>query len=337
MQPTRGYQDAEVKSLRRKLFIHVGPPKTGSSAVQHILRNHDNTVVVYPKVGLWKDGSHHNLVFNFYQDFRRAEVVQCSIQELFKKIDAETCQSNLDVVISSEALANRDIDLFINALISSLGKTAWAPEIIFVCREHFERASSLYNQLVKDAHSMERRSPDDYLRQHAKGLCYASVLNDLKKSAFPLSVLNYHPAVDFVPRFMTHIGFTDSFLYKNERRNVSLSIKGLIATLAANMAAKTMDDRHRYFAALRRMRGFFASSQSIFQREAAIDADSLFREDRAFLLYEFGVTLAAPNLHECQCQFFLNHQQLKEIIVATQELGLEGEAIANVAHTFLKT
>ena len=52
--------------MPRTLYLHVGPRKTGTSALQHILRNHDNSIVVYPKVGLWGDGSHHGLVFRFF-------------------------------------------------------------------------------------------------------------------------------------------------------------------------------------------------------------------------------------------------------------------------------
>jgi hypothetical protein len=69
-----------------KVFIHVGPPKTGTSAVQHVMRTHDNSQVLYPKVGLWADGSHHNLAFNFYQDFQRPEAVRSDIVAMFALI-----------------------------------------------------------------------------------------------------------------------------------------------------------------------------------------------------------------------------------------------------------
>jgi hypothetical protein len=47
-------------------------PKTGTSAIQYVLQEHDNSVVIYPKGGLWAGGSQRNLIFNFHRDVPRA-------------------------------------------------------------------------------------------------------------------------------------------------------------------------------------------------------------------------------------------------------------------------
>lgn len=59
----------------RRLLIHVGPPKTGTSAVQHYLRSEATPGLIYPEAGRWADGAHHNLVFNFFEDRSCPEVV----------------------------------------------------------------------------------------------------------------------------------------------------------------------------------------------------------------------------------------------------------------------
>jgi hypothetical protein len=105
------------------LFIHVGPPKTGTSAIQHLLRSHDDSVVIYPKTALWADGSHHNLAFNFYADFRWPEVVRIDTEAVFDQIAAQAHGTGRNIVISSERLLSTDIGRFITALRSRLDKT----------------------------------------------------------------------------------------------------------------------------------------------------------------------------------------------------------------------
>lgn len=36
------------------------------TAVQQLFRNRPELGVIYPRVGLWVDGAHHNLTFNFF-------------------------------------------------------------------------------------------------------------------------------------------------------------------------------------------------------------------------------------------------------------------------------
>jgi hypothetical protein len=153
----------------RTLFIHVGPAKTGTSAIQDVLRKHDNSAVIYPKVGLWADGSHHNLILNFYEDYARPEVVRENIDGLLDRIGAEAGTSHRNVVISSEILGGRQRPgKFIRALAARLGPD-FEVEIVAGIREHFERAASVYNQRVKDAVTRETCDPDEFLVERARG------------------------------------------------------------------------------------------------------------------------------------------------------------------------
>src|SRR5262249_25017319 len=128
-------------SLTRTLFFHVGPAKTGTSAVQHFLRRHDNSTVIYPKVGLWDDGSHHNLILNYFSEYTRPEVVREDAAGLLARIGEEARRSNRDIVISSEILAGRkDVTGLTAALEQEIGEPLRV-EIVAVVREHFERAA----------------------------------------------------------------------------------------------------------------------------------------------------------------------------------------------------
>lgn len=319
----------------RRLFIHVGPAKTGTSAVQHVLRQHDNSRIIYPKIGLWADGSHHNLVFNFYGNFSRPEIIRADVGEMFDQIGGEARASDRDVLISSEGLIGRDVGALIRALLPHLGDGPWQPEILLACRDHFERAASLYNQRVKDALVRERSEPDDFLLRHLRELTYAPIMAMLTEHGFPVVALNYHPSADFVRRFLRHVGANDLSLV-DERRNVSLSPKGLIATFAANQIAETADERLRYFTALRRLRPFFAPSLFIFGPQAAAEAEIRFHEDRQFLLAEFGVALPAPDIGDRQPKFSIDAKELQDIEAATRDLGPAGEAIVAVACRYLR-
>lgn len=48
----------------RTLYLHCGPPKTGTSAIQaHLRDNACHPDLLYPQAGQWGDGVHHCLTF----------------------------------------------------------------------------------------------------------------------------------------------------------------------------------------------------------------------------------------------------------------------------------
>lgn len=319
--------------LVRKLYIHVGPMKTGSSAVQHFFITQDDLPLLYPRVGLWADGAHHNLVQNFYGDYRRPEIVRSDIGEMFAEIGRLAAARPGDLLISSEALVGRDVGALVRALLPHLGKDAWQPEILIVFREHFARISSLYNQAVKDGFALEQGEPDDFLRRNTHS--YADMVRRMELFGFPLTPLNYHPSETFLPRFLAQVGIAGGG-GDNEPRNVSLSVPALIAALAVNVTADTADQRRRYFDAVRRMTRFFAPSRFIFGRHAAEAAEIVFREDRRFLSDRFGITLSAPELALQDNMFCIDESELEEIAAVTRDLGSAGDAIVAFARRYVK-
>jgi hypothetical protein len=322
--------------LTRTLFFHVGPAKTGTSAVQYVLQRHDNSAVIYPKVGLWADGSHHNLVLNYFGEYGRPEVVREDPAELLARIGKEARRSTCDIVISSEILAGRkNLPEFSTALEQEIGGPLRV-EFVMVVREHFERAASLYNQRVKDAVTGETRDPDQFLAAHAKSMCYANFLRRFRDSRFDLGVVNYHPAEDCVERVLAHIGFTEKQFADQPPRNVSLSRKALVASLAANRVAGSQEERNRFVAALRRMPGLHEPAGFIFGADAAFEAERGFRKDRNFLLRRFDIELPLPDFPQSAVSFGIDEIEFRQIAAIGTKFGSYGEKIIDGVRPYVR-
>ena len=323
--------------LARTLYLHVGPAKTGTSAIQGVLRRHDNSVVIYPKIGLWKDGSHHALVFNFFQEYGRTGVKREDADLLFAKIAEEAKQSQRDLAISSEALSGqRNLNEFVGALQRHLDPEPFRVELVVVVREHFERAASAYNQRVKAAETCERRDPDQFLAEQIGGLGYAGLLRRLAKTGFDIAVLNYHPAGNCAARVLEHLGFAPHQIYDVPFLNPSLSRKALIAVLAANRVAPTRRDRKAIVSALLKMPGFYGHSRPIFGREAAAKVERNIALDRNFLETRYGETFSAPDPAHAENAFVVNRQEFADIADATSNLGNLGAAVREEVGRYLR-
>lgn len=325
--------------MSRTLYVHLGPRKTGTSAIQAVLRSHDNSTIIYPKVGLWGDGSHHGLVFAFFGESRKPRqkiVAPGDIDRLLRKLVREANSSDRNILISSETLGEgRDFEAFIVQLLSSLSMTPGQVEILVGCREHFSRAASLYNHRLRG--SNEQREPDEFLRKAARRLCYQRLLTQIRKTGFKLTVLNYHPSQEWVPRFLRHIGFAEHEMPNVEWKNVGFSAKALVAMLGVSQITRAPQLKKKYLKVLQeRMPDARAQSSFIFGREAAIAADRWFGEDREFLRESFGIELRRPDIDSQPGRLALNDEDLVDIIGAADALGKEGARLVEYARRFVQ-
>jgi hypothetical protein len=319
----------------RRLTLHVGPAKTGTSAVQHYLRNHDDSIVYYPKVGLWPDGSHHALLFNYYNLFHRADAARIDVSAALAEIAAGARSTGKDMVISSELFPSVDPASLVDALLARLDGE-WSVELLFVFREHFERSASVYNQRVKDFAFAEQASPDDFLQRDAEAMTYAPMLEHLRSTGLPLRAMSYHPAESFVARFLADLGFPSGA--SAEWRNISICLKGLVAMLAANNVAPTPDERARCFAAMRRMRRFFGPVGPIFSQHAMTVVDPIIRRDRDYISAAYAIELPQPNFLSCDEPVFrISADQYAEIEAAAEHLGPTGDKLLVFTKQFVAT
>lgn len=316
--------------MPRTLFVHIGPRKTATSTIQQVMRNHDNSVVIYPKVGLWDDGSHHGLVFSFFDRRRKP---QADTQSLFEDIARETRGSDLNVLISSETLnAEQDIEAFIGALLPYIDSETANVEILIACREHFSRVASLYNHRLR---SGERVHPDEFLVKVAAKSCYRPLLDRLKKTGYKITGLNYHRA-DWVEHFLTHVGFTRAQLPNVKDKLVSLSPKATIAKIAINHVAESEDLNRALTEAFRKLPQARKPSMFIFGPEAAAEAERIFAPDRKLVWDEFGIELVPPAPEERKSVLFITPDELSEIAFVARPFGSKGEEIVRLASAYLR-
>lgn len=291
--------------------------------------------MLYPQVGLWADGSHHNLVFNFFGHAARPELVAEDSAAQFARIAALAAADDRDLLISSESLAGLDVGAFIRALLGHLGQ-GWAPQILFACREHFEWVASLYNQSVKDPVLREQQRPGAYLRASARRFCIMPMLERLSATGFPVRVVSYHPAADFVPRFLRAIGIGEAEQLPVERRNISLGVVGLVAMLAVKQVLAEPEEIERHLRALRGMKGLFASAPLIFDHESMAAVEPIFAEDRTRLAQAHGVLLPTVELATREDQFFLTQSDFDQLTSRFAPLGPQAEAISLALLSFVR-
>jgi hypothetical protein len=323
--------------MPKTLYVHIGPRKTATKAIQEFLGKHDNSVVTYPKVGLFDPGSHHGLVFKFFGEERRGKPLKGkSIERLLDKIGQETSDSDRNVVFSSEALETRDVGAFIRGVLPFTGCQPDNVEIVLATREHFARMASWYNHRMRAPRGGEQRSPPDkYLREHIQDICYEPLVRKFRQTGFKVTVMNYHPSETWIDRFFAHIGFSGQIPQLNSR-HVGLSPKALIAKLATNEAVRAKDERQKYLHAFNAMSESHATSQFIFGRDAAMETDRFFAADRKFLLDEFGISIPRPNIETQENMLFISQDELEEIEAVVQKFGLEGQDIAKIARRYLR-
>lgn len=318
----------------RKLYVHIGPTKTGTSALQNTLSRLDGSVILYPKAGQHDPHkSHHGLVMAFFKN--SPEAAKHDAKSVFEQLASQVGSSKSDVVISSEWLMKRGAPKFIRHVLRVLGDDSWEVEVLFGCRDHFERAASAYSQIIKGPESSEQRDPDEYLRERIGPLLYRRMLRTVQEGGFKVTGLNYHPSTNWIKRFLMYVGI-EGDIPEPETKNSSLSTKALIAQLCANRVLKHAQDRQMFWKALKQVPECYAPSQFIFGTSAAIEAELSFASDRAYLLDEFGVALSEPDLENRENRFFLEARDLAEISTAARQLGDSADALIDSATRYLR-
>lgn len=96
----------------RTLYLHIGPSKTGTSAIQFAAAR--GAGPYYPRAGRWADEAHHHIGLAGLGIERRGAVKISPLADLKKALAAEFAGISGDVLISTESLPAGGVTQFID-------------------------------------------------------------------------------------------------------------------------------------------------------------------------------------------------------------------------------
>ena len=159
-----GFIQARGKPMEKTLFVHMGPAKTGSSAIQDFLGANERVLsdkgLHYSKALRWeKDGSHNPLAWILYHKYHNVHLdthskhfVEREEQLLQNLVDEIGANSDKSLILSSETfpmLGEEALDELLK-----LGGNRRVKAVFYV-RDLREQAVSFAAQLVKEQISRE--------------------------------------------------------------------------------------------------------------------------------------------------------------------------------------
>lgn len=251
-----------IVSKAEKLFVHVGPAKTGTTALQKYLAGHAPEGLLYPEAGQWSDRSHHTLTLALggFEEFIGHEL---SPAETIAGFKAEVRGADKPAIVSSEAIAalSHTFDTYLEQVVAFFRDCSDDVEFIYTLRHPLARAASLYKYVVCSFTYKEGMSPQDFMEDRAKLLLFDPFLSRLDDLGVRYRTVWYEPAQDFVPRFMEEIGYPVKG-YDYQRENVSTSDDALPVMLCVN---QVFDDK----GVKKRVRREFEDEAKGFPAEAA--------------------------------------------------------------------
>ena len=214
------------------LILHIGPHKTGTSAIQSFC--HNNWAVLkdngfhYAKSGMWNDFSHNKIFF----------LLKNSRVGILDKIEREikTLKDNEIYIISSEVLARTVGKEFLNPFISLIKDRFNNRKIIIYARRQDNWVESVYRQWVKSPEIAVKAKPTVFYQNNKNSFDIYDIIESWKTVFNPDSINvriyergkaeNNAPA-DFVEAIglnTPNLNFNTSYLVHPSLDNKSLAI-----------------------------------------------------------------------------------------------------------------
>jgi hypothetical protein len=238
--------------MNRTLFLHVGPAKTGTSAIQAYFKSNQFETIYYPHTGQWPDGSHHKLVFATRNLRYYGPIEIPEWEELKQQLCAEIATTNKDIFISSEVCQPGFID-YLTEITTQFNLQL---KVIMVYRDATARASSIYNQNVKDPVVGLALNPDDFLEQQVNQFKIRPLFQRWRKKTNEIHLMSYGSDTPLLASFCKYIGVMVSEDDASKIFNRSMGGHALIAMLIANKVLASENERRAFFEAMRQRVGF---------------------------------------------------------------------------------
>ena len=311
--------------MTRTLFLHVGPAKTGTSAIQAFFKSQQFSNLHYPQTGQWPDGSHHKLIFAA-RGLRKYGVIDIPDWDTLKsQLFDEIAATDKDILISSE-ICQPD---FMEVIRQLMARFELKLSVIMVYRNAVERASSVYNQDVKDPVIGLALKPDDFLKQNANKLRLRPVYERWCKAAgnSQVCVLSYAGTKPLIERFCALINVNQSAGDTNKVFNRSMGGHALIAMLIANKLLPTEDQRRAFFDAMRAFKEFriWSGSSFPFSQKAVDTLKIALQDDFDWAASVSGCEYCLSSLSVRQ-RFVLNEEERNKILGLLASQGLDSKS-----------
>lgn len=305
--------------MKRRLYIHLGPSKTGTSAIQGFFRDQVPTSILYPETGRWPDGSHHKLFFAFDGKTQYGTIDIPTWVQLCQELDKEILSSQKDILISSELSSLA----FVKALVSLLSKHELDIHLILTVRNPLERAASSYNQEVKDTVIGLAENPDEFLLKRKMNFCFKPLYEKWCVLNLPLIVIPYKNELPLIQRFSAAIGLNIEVLDTKKRPNKSIGGAALLAILIANKLLNNETQRRAFFTQLREDVSFrvWKGHSFPFSEKACNEFFNAIRVDIEWIVEKFDVSQSTLNTVE-QKTFSLSAMDIQKIQTHLEKSGL---------------
>jgi hypothetical protein len=276
--------------MKKNLYLHIGLPKTGTSAIQKFLvdnyeklKNEYN--LYYPDFGRWVDGSHHEIAFalspNPYKTMKGHNEQLAYLKELEQKIINSKCSN---ILLSSECFHLYNNDNFINQFAKH-----YNVKIICYLRRQDAFLESIYKQEVQDIVFKENRSFQQYKDAKKERLYYFAFLKRWEKLTSPDNIIiknfdtqqfvNQNIIDDFLSIFSIE-NDEQKFILTKEKVNVGFSrnvteYKLLLNSILTNQTNELVHILHLY------------SSREFGNGDRTVALSFMTNEEREKLLTEF--------------------------------------------------
>lgn len=170
-----------------KLILHVGMHKTGTSALQALLRSRKVELVrqgmLYPDHGQHHDGAHHGL----WHALADRDHAAAFVAEIFGEADAAGAAVDT-ILLSSELLEKLGADPARRTTLDTLLDPFESVVVVYFMRNQAEVIQSIFKQWVKDDAVRLADGPANFLRKHGRNLYYSKYASWWENTAKKVSV-----------------------------------------------------------------------------------------------------------------------------------------------------